>query len=200
MLILLYGHLGKEFGRVHRYAVKSPAEAVRAMCATIPNFAQKVRNGGAYRVLVGGRDPVHKETLHYPNSEKETIRILPVISGAGRGLGQIILGAALIGLSFAIPTFTPAIDLALSTGISVGTMASSVSSIGVSLLVGGVAQMLFKPPSAQSVEAVNNRPSFTFDGALNTVAQGNPVPVCYGGPIIVGSQVISSGLTVEQIA
>lgn len=200
MLILLYGHLGKEFGRVHRYAVKSPAEAVRAMCATLPNFAQKVRNGGAYRVLVGGRDPVQKETLHYPNSEKETIRIVPVISGAGRGFGQVVLGAILIVASFYIPGLAAAADLALATGVSVGTMASAVSAIGVSLVVGGVTQMLFKPPSAQSVEAVNNRPSFTFDGAVNTVAQGNPVPVCYGGPIIVGSQVISSGLTIEQIA
>lgn len=54
MLILLYGHLGRRFGRVHRYAAHSPAEAVRALCDTLPGFRQALIEGGAYRVLRGG--------------------------------------------------------------------------------------------------------------------------------------------------
>lgn len=36
--IRLHGPLGAAFGRVHRLAVSSPAEAVRAMCALYPGF------------------------------------------------------------------------------------------------------------------------------------------------------------------
>lgn len=75
------------------------------------------------------------------------------------------------------------------------------TSIGASLLLGGISQALTSTPSTsnQTVEAVSNRPSYAFDGAVNTAAQGNPVPVCYG-QLIVGSQVISAGLSVEQIS
>jgi predicted phage tail protein len=66
-------------------------------------------------------------------------------------------------------------------------------------MLGGVTQMLFSPKSAQSVERPENRPSYSFDGAVNTTAQGSPVSVLYGGPLIVGSQVVSAGLSVEQI-
>lgn len=34
---------------------------------------------------------------------------------------------------------------------------------------------------------------------MNTAAQGNSVPVCYG-EIIVGSQVIGAGMMTEQVA
>ena len=89
-------------------------------------------------------------------------------------------------------------------GLSVGAttmLASAISSIGFSMVMGGVSQMLFSPPQAQSggMERPENKPSYAFDGAVNTAAQGNPVPLCYG-QLIVGSQVVSAGLSVEQIA
>lgn len=36
-----------------------------------------------------------------------------------------------------------------------------------------------------------------FSGAVNTSRQGDPVPVCYGGPIRVGSQVISISMSAD---
>lgn len=200
MTILLYGALGRQFGRVHKYDVRTAAEAVRAMCVTLAGFRTALRNGGAYRVLAGGAEALTKETLAHPISTKKTLRIVPVISGASRGLGQVLLGGALIGLSLAIPTSIPFIEASLATGISVTAFASAASSAGLLLALGGASKMLFKQPSSQSVEAVQNRPSYAFDGAVNTAAQGNPISVLYGGPLIVGSQVGSAGLSVEQLA
>jgi predicted phage tail protein len=167
------------------------------MCATVPGFRKKVQDG-KYFVRIGGKESISHENIHLPSSEKETLRIVPAVAGASE-LGDILLGAALIGLSFMIPQSIGAIDLALATGISVTTMASFVSSIGVSLLLGGISKMLFSPPKPPKYEAANNLPSYSFDGAINTIAQGNPVPLCYGR-LIVGSQVVSTGLSVEQIA
>lgn len=177
--VLLYGFLGQRFGRVHRYDVKSPAEAVRALCVTLKGFQKALSDGGAYRVLVSGKDALNKERLSDPISERETFRIVPVVSGAGRGVGQIILGTALIVASVLLPS----------------PLSPYLSNAGVALVIGGVSQMLIKPPSSQSQEAIENRPSFAFTGAVNTVAQGNPVPVLYGGPLLIGSQVVSAGLS-----
>ena len=43
-----------------------------------------------------------EEEIHHPIGQ-EDIHIVPVISGAGRGTGRILLGAALIGASFLFP-------------------------------------------------------------------------------------------------
>lgn len=178
--ILLYGFLGRQFGRVHRYDVASPAEAVRAMCATLRGFRKALVDGGAYRVLVGGKQALDVDQVPHPVSDRESIRIVPVIAGAGQGVGQVILGAALVvaGFTFGQP---------------------QLIYVGAAMVIGGVVQMLFAPKTPESVERPENKPSYAFDGAVNTAAQGNAVPVLYGGPLIVGSQVISAGLSVEAI-
>jgi predicted phage tail protein len=186
MTIMLYGFLGKQFGKVHRYAVSSPAEAVRALCATLPGFKQAVIDGGSYKVLKAGRESVGEEELHYPSSQKETLRIVPVVSGAKNGIGQIILGIVLVAVAIINPAF-------------IGGYAGLIGGLGASLIMGGISQLLYKPTATQSVEKEANKASATFDGAINTVAQGNPVPICYG-KLLVGSQVISTGLSVEQLS
>jgi predicted phage tail protein len=194
MTILLYGFLGKRFGRVHRYAVRTPAEAVRALAATLPGFRQALIDGGHYKVLRGGREALTLEQTGEPQSERESLRIVPVVVGAG-SIGRIIVGAALI---IAAPYAAPFLGV---TGAAATMIGSAVSSIGWSLVTSGVSQMLFSPPTQRAGEAAvaaNNAPSYSFNGAVNTAAQGNPVPVCYGR-LIVGSQVISAGLAVEQL-
>jgi len=179
--ILLYGFLGRQFGRVHRYDVASPAEAVRAMCATLKGFRKALVDGGAYRVLVGGKQALAADEVPHPVSDRESIRIVPVIAGAGRGVGSFIVGAVLVVAAY------------------FGYGNSTTVQLGVVMMFGGVAQMLFAPKTPDKVDRPENQPSTSFDGAVNTAAQGNPVPVMYGGPLIVGSQVVSAGLSVESI-
>jgi predicted phage tail protein len=177
--ILLYGFLGRRFGRVHRYDVKSPAEAVRAMCVTLTGFRRAVEQGGSYRMVIGGKESLDVDGLQSPVSDRETIRLIPAIAGAG-GAVRAIIGAILIVVSFFVPI-------------------PGLAQLGVALVVGGVSEMLFTRKAPGTVERPENLPSYTFDGAVNTAAQGNPVPVFYGGPLIIGSQVVSAGLSVEQI-
>ena len=40
--IRLYGHLGKKFGRIHRFAVESAQEAIMAMCMVLDGFERGV--------------------------------------------------------------------------------------------------------------------------------------------------------------
>ena len=189
--ILLYGHLAKAFGRRHRYAIRTPQEAVKALCANKKGFRAHLiqHSKPGYRVLVG-KEPRDLETLAYPADD--VIRIVPVVAGAGRGLGSIILGAALIFSAPWLSSTMLSANIALETGYTLGFMAKG---LGTALVLGGVSQMLTPvPKSAKMAERPTNLPSFVFDGAVNTTAQGNPVPVCYGR-MIVGSQVISAGLS-----
>ena len=189
--IMLYGNLGAEFGRVHHYDVATPIEALKALSVTIKGFKKSFIDGGSYRILVGGKNDLTLDETVNPISNKESIKIIPLVSGAGKskGIFNIILGAALIHFSGG-----------LATGLSSSFMTQATfQQVGMSLIMSGVSQLLFPPPKAPvSQERPENMPSFIFNGAVNTTRQGNPVPLCYGR-MIVGSQVISAGLSVEQL-
>jgi predicted phage tail protein len=196
--IMLYGSLGKKFGKVHRYDVASPIEAVRAMSATISGFKEYMLHAGYMKILVGGKTDLDIEGVTHPTSDKETIRFVPVIQGAGGNFGKILLGAALVGLAIAFPLASA--TLSFGTFSASFSLASIATSIGTSLIIGGVSQMLFAPQqsSASSAEKPDNKPSFVFNGAINTSRQGNPVALAYGR-VRVGSQIISAGIAAEQI-
>lgn len=193
--IRLYGHLGERFGRSHRLDVQSPAEAVRALHANYPGFCPAIlEHGPGYRVWCG-TDRRGQQDVRLPGSG--VIRIAPVVAGSDgdKGFGQILLGAALVGLSF-VPGLQ---TVTLGAGGSI-TAASIASSVGTSLILGGVSQLLFAPPRAdlEGNERPENRPSYIFNGPVNTTVQGNAVPVGYG-QLEIGSQVISAGLFTTRI-
>ena len=43
---MLYGKLGRDYGRVHRYDVSCPAQAIKALSVTIKGFKQSFIDGG----------------------------------------------------------------------------------------------------------------------------------------------------------
>lgn len=179
--IKLYGHLGRKFGKIHRFDVATPAEAIRALKANFKEFAGYLMQHSeqGYRIItdMGERTA---EQLNDPMGGK-SIKIVPVVAGAGNGIGQFIMGAVLV----AADTFL------LHTGY--------ISQIGVAMMVGGAAQMLFAPPAHQPNNGKSgDTPSYAFGGPVNTTVQGNPVPICYGR-LRVGSQVISGGLYAANI-
>lgn len=192
--ILLLGELGQQFGRRHRMVVHSAAEAIRALSANFPAFERELMASGergvGYRVI-SGREALGLEQLHDPTGAQRIV-IAPVISGAGgNGLGQILLGAALIAVSWWNPMGWAAAGAFLSQ--------ATLYSVGTSMILGGVAQMISPAPASSSPsEKPQNQPSYTFNGAVNTTAQGQPVPVGYGR-LIVGSAVISAGIDVDEI-
>jgi predicted phage tail protein len=189
--IFLYGHLAKAFGKKHVLDIKTPAEAIKAMCVNYKAFKAAILQDGqaAYRVIAGKEDR-DVNGLILPIGRLKTLKIVPMVSGSS-GVGKIILGAALIVASFYLPG-------AGAAGLSLSSVASAV---GFSLVLGGISSILFAPPKPKDIssERPENKPSYAFNGAVNTVAQGNPVPYFYGGPLRVGSQVVSAGLVTENL-
>ena len=170
--------MGKRFGREFELDVQTPAEAVRALSSQVKGFRAYLHahQQDAFKVFVGGRNS--SEELGFPCSDKEIIRIAPVIQGAGAA-GRIVLGVVMLVVAYFVPP-----------------LAAYLGPMGMSMILGGVVQLLSPTPKTDSgmdSESVENRPSYNFNGPVNTTAQGHPVPLAYG-KVICGSAVISAGL------
>jgi predicted phage tail protein len=198
--ITLYGHLAKKFGRHHELDVRSAGEAIRALCVNFSDFRKYLmeNNAPGYHVRVG-REYRDIEGLNYPADD--TIRIIPAVAGAGKGLGSILLGIAIIGGAFLTggASLTMLGNFAVMPTLVTTSIGAMALNVGMSLILGGVAQALAPSPKSQDTAPAQNSPSYAFNGPINTVTQGNPVPVCYGR-LVVGSQVVSAGLSTTDIA
>jgi len=188
--IRLYGALGARFGRVHRLAVQTSAEAVKALCVNFDGFESYLmnakKNGMVFAVFRGKRNIGVED---YQNlGGNNDIRIAPIMEGAKKaGVFQTILGAVLVIAGVAL-SFTP---FAAATPYLV--------SAGISMTAGGIFQMLSpQPKGLHGREDPDNEPSYAFGGAVNTIAMGNPVPVLYGEREI-GGAIISAGIVAEDI-
>jgi predicted phage tail protein len=192
--IKLYGKLAKFVGhRILEADVATAAEAVRFLVANWPELERHMADQ-YYRVSVGSYDLVAEE-LHDPAGQQE-IKIVPVMAGAG-ATGRIIAGIALI--AFAL-LFAPGAALAGSL-LTLGSQAVPIIiGVGVSLALGGVAQLLTPTPRIPTGPDTQNDPrkSYSFSGIQNTSRQGVPVPIIYG-ETIVGSVVISAGIDTVQV-
>lgn len=201
--VRLLGELGKQFGKEFKLDIATPAEAIRALCANFPEFERHLveseKRGVAYKVIVGKKAQLIGDLIN--PSGKQEIKLVPVLQGAGGDTGMIILGAALIVASFYIPGAIFAVEFALATGVATTTLAGYAFTVGAMLALAGAASIL-SPKQDGSAQDMNNspdnKPSYTFNGAVNTTAQGYPVPVGYGR-MIVGSAVISAGIIAEEL-
>ena len=197
--IKLYGRLAKFVGqRVFEADVASAAEAVRFLLVNFPQLEKHMADQ-YYRVSVGKYDLTADE-LHDPAGQQE-IKIVPVLAGAGGRTAAIIAGVALIALSFGIGAIASA-GVTLGGLAGIGTVGTIGVSIGVSLVLGGVAQLLTPTPKINipGTQQDNNDPrkSYSFSGIQQTSRQGVPVPIVYG-ETVVGSVVISAGIDTVQV-
>lgn len=196
--IRLYGQLGAKFGRVHRLAVESCAEAVQALSVIVPGFEKEMigskDRGIGYACFIGKRN-LREENLIDLCGDND-IRIAPIIMGSKKGgLFSIILGAALF---FTAPYLVnPATAGLLGEGGAI-MLGAAAAGAGKLLMLGGVAQLLSPQQKGLGTsDGPDNGASYNFNGPVNTTAQGNPVPLLYG-EMFIGSATISAGIYSED--
>lgn len=186
MTILLYGELRRHFGRRFVLAVRSPAEAVRALSVQVTGFQRYFVEHGQNAFKVIGHTHNNaieygEHDLSYPQSSG-TLKIVPLLIGTSAA-GRIVAGAvlAIIGA------------VAMAYGQAWG---SYLIQAGAGLALGGVAELIARrmAPNQHAQEKSENKPSYVFNGAVNTMGQGGPVAVGYGR-LMIGSQVISIGFS-----
>lgn len=191
--IRLYGPLGARFGRVHKFAVQTSMEAVKALSVNFDGFEDYLHNaksnGMVFAVFRGKRNIGLEDFKSLGGNDD--IRIAPVMEGAKKaGLFQTILGAIMV-VAGGIMTYV--------SGGTASPMAAGLISSGLAMMAGGIYQMLSpQPKGLQGRDDPDNKPSYAFGGAVNSLAMGNPVPVLYGEREI-GGGIISAGIIAEDI-
>ncbi|MBC3377910.1 tail assembly protein [Serratia fonticola] len=169
--------------------VQTPGEAIKALCTVLPGFEKFMLTSkakGLTFAVFSGKKNIGREELAFNGTEE--IRIVPVIIGSKKaGVFQTILGAVIVAASVGYGMFTN--DWA---------NAAYGLQLGGAMALGGVAQMLSPMQGGLARrESPENKPSYAFGGPVNTIAQGNPVPILYGKRRI-GGAIISAGIYAED--
>ncbi len=220
-VVKVYGALREQLGQGRfEFVANTPVEALKALLVNFPGLdkwlSDSEQRGVAYRVTVG-KQAVHDEDasgLFLPWSEQEVFSITPVLMGAGGGVGQVLAGVGLVAAAIILgPAAGGFLGLgaglggaggagaAISMGLIGGAAASAIGFVGVSLIIGGVAQLISPTPKLPGLTERNEATrleSDSFSGIVNTTRQGVPVPIAYG-LVFVGGAVISAGLDVDQV-
>ena len=216
-VVKVYGALRKRLGQCRfEFDVATPAQAIKALCVNFPGLDKWLidseQDGVGYRVAVSKEKATEQNVapLLMPFSDREVFSITPVIAGAGRGTGQILLGAALIAVAVAVPGAVFASGAFAAPGVAAtataaavpatfgASLAAAAGNLGIALVLGGIAQSISPQPEPPSLDEAVQLESFTFSNVVNTSRQGMPCPIAYGR-LFVGSAVLSSGLDVDQV-
>jgi predicted phage tail protein len=197
--IKLYGKLAEFIG--HKEFEIQADTISKAVSFLIHNFpeVEAYMSPRYYQVKIGNYS-IDKDEINYPIG-KQDIHFIPVITGAGRGLGKVLLGAALIGVAIASGGAGFGAGGVLGFGSTTGafSLAALGGNIGIALVLSGVSDMLFPLPKPQKFSSEEDpRLSFNFSGLQNTSRAGTPVPIVYG-EIFTGSVVISAAVDTNQV-
>ena len=184
IIIHLYGRYKKKFGAELKLHVDNFAAAVRLLEANFKGQFAKLIEKDSFYICRGkhvGQDHMNindPEMLKLVVGEGEHFHLIPAAVGGAssmarkKGLGSIILGALVLGVSFFF-------------GYAPGIYA------GLSMILGGVS-LLLTPDIKGENEDKNT--SYSFNGPLNINAQGATKPIVYGR-VRAGSVVASGAIS-----
>ena len=199
--VKLYGELADFIGHKELDAViNCTADAIRFLVSNFPKLEAHMAERH-YRVLIDNYD-IDETELNNPIGQSD-IKIVPVITGAGGGLGRTLLGGALIALSMGAFGAFAGKAVAFGSGAggfaAAGAGAKAAFGIGGALVLSGVSDMLFPVPDIPDfANEEDPRISFSFSGVQNTSRAGTSHPIAYG-EIITGSVVISASVDTNQV-
>lgn len=187
----------KKFGN-HRFYVKSPAEAIKAMLLQVKGFDEAFR-GAEKR---GIKFSVRTDKRHVNDPEQllmgkpKVVKLVPKYSGAKNTALTMLTVAAIL----AVTVMTGGFGAAAGGWFAAGTTSASIAtSVAISLALGGISMLLAPKPQGLSTSSdVENESSYAFGGPVNTTAQGQPVPVFYGYREVGGAVVSASILAEDQ--
>lgn len=204
----LHGKLGKDLGESWELEVSTVAEALRAIevnTRKLRRWLIHYNNGYSYEILINKSnlfsekpnfksiEEIQRSEFFVDLSDKiEVIDIIPHIEGAGP-VAKIVTGvittvaAIIVGV-----VFPPLLPLAVGLGLA-----------GLGLIAAGTSELLSKPPpnipfTAQQINPIEGQGeaggpnSYLFNGPVNTVGEGGPVPIGYGQLIIGGNNVYAN--------
>ena len=220
--VRLLGDLGKRYGSEHEFFdLRSPAEAIKLLCINQPELLKELAeahdHGIGYTVVQADQFLGYEE-LQLPLGKNDLV-VTPVVAGSGGdSTTKILIGVAIVGLSFGIGAIASA-GVTLGGLAGIGTVATATAAFGASLVLGGISEMIAPQPVVDPISSTGGRTapgqntnatgpqgvsratsgqqSYAFSGPANTVGVGATVPLVYG-KMLVGSHLISSKVQITS--
>ena len=212
--VILEGILGEKFGYEWKLDVNSPAEALSAIMAQRPGmrkFLLESEGVQGYEVFVDDVGCEIPEELVISKPGNGSYTFVPVIGGSKNSTLMMVLGVTLIavtggfGLGVAAPFMASAgtgvagaaagsaaaMGTTIASGATLTTLGTGLNYLGMGLLLGGAAMML--SPDVPDGNTSEKSENYLFGGPVNTVKQGEPIPLVYGRAIV-GSKTISASI------
>ncbi len=168
----LHGILGNKYGKIHKFAAKSPKDILNALEANHSEFRKDLKElalKNVHYTFVYDNKWLKGSSLLDNKIKVKEVHVVPSVLGAGAVVFGTAKAAFLFWASFAI----------------------SVGSAVYSYVQAGKVEFP-KIPGATGTSTALNR-SLAFSNRENIIEQGNPVPLVYGR-IKVGSLVIQSSV------
>ena len=206
--VILEGQLGEKFGAEWNLDVQSPAEAMHAIMSQRPGMRKYLTESEGiqgYEVLVDGVSIEQQEELLLNSPGDGGYTFVPVIGGSKSSVLSMVLGVTLIAMTGGLGAGVAAPFMGGSGALSLGSIATvegakvvtltklgtAMSYLGTGLLLGGAAMML--APDVPDGNTSEKSENYLFGGPVNTVKQGEPIPLVYGRAIV-GSKTISASV------
>ncbi len=190
--LTIYGRLRKFIGQsTFEIDVASPRQAFSFLIHNFEGVANHIKEQ-EYCVMAG-KIRITEDLLDLQT--ESDIKIIPVVHGEIKleDLFKIGIGVASVFLGGGGTLFP-----ALGGGFTVGSSVQGLfTAIGGSLILDGVGNMLFPPPSPPSFDNEQD-PSFIFTGTANISKQGVPINIVYG-EMLIGSNTVSANVDTLQV-
>jgi predicted phage tail protein len=180
--IKLHGFLGDKYGKEVRLAGANMFQLMSGLVARFgPQFKEDVRTSN-WHVLLGNKKAnkdMGEEDLAKPIKDR-LIHLIPAIMGAS-ATARIIVGVVMMvaGYYFQQPWLVK---------------------LGAVLVLGGVVQLLTTPKlAAPGTDNSNQKASDLYNGPVNVMEQGYPVPIIFGRVSRCSSVVISADFSTDEV-
>lgn len=191
MKVYLVGEVGEKFGAEWDMNAPRIRDVFNLIACQRPGFKQYIRDlaqKGVSFTIQQGSDFLEEKELEFNLSSSDTI--ITLVPAGAKGIGKIIVGAvilATVGWAVAAATGVAAGGTAvgglagfLTNGVGAAATLSMpgmiVMSLGINLVLGGLQEMLMPEPKTDRAE----QDSYLFSGGVNSVREGQVVPVAYG--------------------
>lgn len=192
--IYLHGALAKKFGSEPiNLDASTPQMITRGLISRFGIEFRKFISKGHFEFLCINSDTdkktyIHDEITAAMTVDHNEIHITPKAAGSGK-FGQIIMGVILIVVGVVL------------TAYGFGAVGGPMTTAGIAMVAGGVVQLLMPTPNVEALsnERPDSKPSYIFNGAVNTYEQGGPVPLVYGRTLA-GSVIVSAGFEAARLA
>ena len=187
--VKLLGELGDKFGSDWTSESKSVRDVLKLIDCQVDGFKEYLQE--CHEKNIGFTIQNGEDFLDYTDltlcRPKDTIIISAVPAGSGKGMGKIL--AAIAVLTFLILRPDLFVHLAegqelaeganlfqaIEGGANLGGWGYFTMSMGMQLALMGIAEM-----TVPDAGEMTSDPSFLFNGADNSIEQGQPVPLLYG--------------------